>query len=153
MPRLTDTLASLEANAKHLARHAPAAEREIRRALSTSDGYPSTTSVSREPGNSELTSVEAAVERRLTIGHRHDLNIAQLIEQADQLTARLVALVNAWLPAPTRGSNERCSGGGSLPGALEWGRPDCDNIASRRGLCDACYMRMTRWKPHGNDAA
>jgi hypothetical protein len=144
--RLTDTLAALEANARHLARHAPTADREIRRAISASDGYPTTTSVSREPGTSELTSVEAAVERRLTIGHRNDRNLADMIAQAEQLTARLVALVNSWLPNPERASSQRCSGGGSMPGAMQWGRPECDNIASRRGLCDACYMRMQRWR-------
>jgi hypothetical protein len=153
MPTLRTTLDALEANSRHLARWAIVADREIRRSMSEADGYPASTSTSRERGGGELTSVEAAADRRIAIGDRRSTELRQLLEQAEQVTGQLVALVNRWLPSPDRGSAERCSGGGSLPGSLDWGRPECTNIASRRGLCDACYMRMSRWQRPGGDAA
>ncbi len=154
MPNLRTTLDALEANARHLSRWAVVADREIRRALSEADGYPASTSTSRERGGGELTLVEAAADRRLAIADQRSTQLRQLLEEAERITGQLVALVNRWLPAPDRGTTERCSGGGSMPGALDWGRPECTNIASRRGLCDACYMRMLRWqKPTGGDAA
>lgn len=154
MTHLRTTLDALEANAKHLSRWAVVADREIRRALSEADGYPASTSAGRERGGGELTLVEAAADRRLAIADQRSTQLRQLLEDAERITGQLVALVNRWLPAHDRGSVERCSGGGSLPGALDWGRPECTNIASRKGLCDACYMRMLRWqKPGPGDAA
>lgn len=154
MPTLRTTLDSLEANARHLSRWAVVADREIRRATSEADGWPATTSISRERGNAELTIVEAAADRRLAIAGQRTDQLRQLLEEAERVTAQLVGLVNRWLPAHDKADTQRCSGGGSMPGALDWGRPECTNIASRRGLCDACYMRMTRWeRPTGGDAA
>jgi hypothetical protein len=142
---LSPVLRSLHANVEHLLRHAITADTAIRRAVADHDGWPSTTSIGRERGNAELTSVEAAADRRVTLVDTRSLQLRQLIEQAETITGRLVGIVNDWLPHPERGSALRCSGGGALPGALDWGRPDCTNIATRQGLCDACYMRMRRW--------
>lgn len=153
MPTLLTTLRTIEANARHLARYAPIAEREIRQRLSEADGYPTSSSVGRERGGGELTLVEAAADKRLHLADHRSVMLRELLEKAERVTSELVGLVNAWLPSPDRGSAQRCSGGGALPGALEWGRPDCTNIASRRGLCDACYMRMVRWEKFGGDAA
>jgi hypothetical protein len=149
MRKLTDTITRLDANVRHITRHATTADRQIRTSLSVADGYPTATSLGRTSGGgSELTSVEAAADKRLALGDARTEHLRQLLEQAEQLTYNIVNLVNSWLPTPERSTNDRCSGGGSLPGALDWGRPDCTNIGTSRraGLCDACYMRWKRWE-------
>lgn len=156
MRPITSTLRTIDANVKHLVRHAPTADRQIRQALSVADGYPASTGLGRKGGVAELTSVEAAADRRLQLGDTRSEQLRQLLEDVDRLTYRLVVLVNEWLPAPERSTTDRCSGGGSMDGALDWGRPDCTNIGSSRrsGLCDACWMRYARWRStQGGDAA
>lgn len=41
----------------------------------------------------------------------------------------------------------RCTGGAGEAGYLEWGRPECDNIADRdrKGMCLRCYTAGYRW--------
>lgn len=49
----------------------------------------------------------------------------------------------------------RCTGGAGEPGFLEWGRPECDNIAAgdRKGMCIACYTRQRRWEKRRQEGA
>jgi hypothetical protein len=35
-------------------------------------------------------------------------------------------------------------------GTIEWGRPDCLELPTKAGLCDACYHRERRWRKAHN---
>jgi hypothetical protein len=130
----------------------PVVERLLRE--TAPDGYPGSTIGGI--GGSELTSVEAAANARLASRDRHDWQTiaATLDTVAQALHAGLAACDRHQRPTPDDLARARCSGGMGQPGALEWGRPDCTNIASssRGGLCDACRMRRDRWRREGTAA-
>lgn len=150
MTHLPTLLDRLTATAGYLHRHAATAQKQLRRELSLHDGFPSTSSAAGGTGGGsrELTSVEAAAAARID-GVRHTGDeLVTLIANALDAANRAAQLVDRHLPPPDRGTEARCTGGGNLRGALEWGRPDCDAIGTsrRQGLCDACYARYSRWK-------
>jgi len=78
---------------------------------------------------------------------RRHQQITHGLEQLDRLAEHLLTIINADSPVYVEAKTLRCTGGKSEQGAIEWGRPDCENIAapSRSGLCDACYKRKQRW--------
>ena len=139
----------------------------------TADGHPTSTPGAPDRGNgargdSELTSVESAVEARLRLGDPnrtlrapaeayaslvlHVTTAAVAVADDDRMAARRALrsaqlIVDTWQPPVVEAYRQlRCT-----PPADEatapWARPDCENVAApnRRGLCDACSMRRHRW--------
>lgn len=82
-------------------------------------------------------------------------------KSARQAIARALAIVDEWRAplAPdeldTLKKDTRCSSSSSMPGYIEWSRPDCENVAAPGrgdGLCDACRMRRWRWEKRDEQA-
>jgi hypothetical protein len=136
------------------------------------DGFPASTPGAPDRGNggrseSELTSVESAVEARLRLSDPDPerspaeayaglcaavVAAAVAVADEDRMAARrqlraAQRIVDRWQPPVVEAYRQlRCT-----PPADEatapWARPDCENVAApnRRGLCDACSMRRHRW--------
>lgn len=156
IPRRTRLQLQLDATAQLMtsfARRAPAVLELLR--ITAPDGY-QTSTLGDGGTSSSSSSTERAVEARLRHDHAADWAlIHSAIESVERaavaLHAGLAACDRHQRPDPADTARQRCSGGMGQPGALDWGRPDCTNIAagSRGGLCDACRKRRDRWKRHG----
>jgi len=130
------------------------AETVLAARLADLDGYPSGGGVR---GSSPSTTVEGAMMRREHLHDAHEM-MARHVAFVDEHLGQLLAEAGAILGRPTSSTTDRCSGGAGLPGALEWGRPDCEENAAvyvradggwsvrEDGLCDACRMRRYRWR-------
>ena len=159
IPRRTRLQLQLDATAQLMtsfARRAPAVIELLR--ITAPDGYP--TSTLGTGRSSDLSSsTERAAEARLSHDNAADwVLIHSAIESVERaavaLRDGLAACDRHQRPDPADTARQRCSGGMGQPGALDWGRPDCTNIAagSRGGLCDACRMRRDRWRREGKVA-
>lgn len=86
------------------------------------------------------------------------LGVTEQLDDLEEHARALIAVIAdahsiclPWLPHidPDDKQAMRCSGGGDLQGALEWGRPDCTNITEPgrgTGLCSSCRGRRERWQ-------
>lgn len=149
MPTIRDNLDRLGTDIIYIRNRAPQAVRAMHDSDREHDGYPHTASGAdrQRGGNAELNSVEAAASHRSnSTAAQHQLST--LIRHAVDVVGKIVTVVDRWAPAPERATTARCSGGAGLPGNLQWGRADCDNIGTsrRKGLCDSCYQRQRRWE-------
>lgn len=148
MPRIHAQLDALTKLAEILQRRAPATLRNIDEAMQLHDGYPSTSSgVPRTGGTAELTSVERAAHGISPLMRDHD-RLVDAIRSAAAEIAKALSICDKWTPT-VDASALRCTGGAGLPGALDWGRPDCDNIAEpdrKGGLCSRCRHARDKWQ-------
>lgn len=148
-------------NTRRLARTRDLVERLIRSwptahhhaATIAADGWPLRGDTAGVRATGHTSSVEAAVIARTTgtgSGYRTADLVAEfaVLELQLEATADRMAVICDQLAGPPPPA-ARCSGGAGLDGALEWGRPDCDNFADGRpsylGLCIACYNVRRRW--------
>lgn len=154
MPTPRSQIAGLPALANQLASIAPRALVRIVRAMDEHDGFPTRGDGVGGRAGSELTSVERAAGQLLPLERDRTLILAAIAEATEamhralKVAARHMDRIDA--------SALRCTGGASLPGALEWGRPECDNIAEpdrKGGLCMACRKRRDRWQRGVGQAA
>jgi len=131
------------------------------------DGYPG----GGDGGDGGMTATEAAVFARTRYTEAADLALRLMGKLSNQAAIGasgvlyapqavvwhledLLGVCDAWeRPTAAEKAAARCTGGVGLRGALEWGRPECDNIASRRGLCDACRKREDRWARREQEVA
>lgn len=130
----------------------------------TADGHPTSTPGAPDRGNgargeSELTSVESAVESRLRLADPERSPTEAYVAMRAAVVAAALAvaeddrtetrrqlrtaqrLVDTWQPPVViQPTAHRCTPAGEE--ALEaWVRPDCEANAVRSGLCSACYQR------------
>jgi hypothetical protein len=121
----------------------------ISRAADVNDGYKTTASgADTGPGGGSDTtsSVERAVERRLGASHGKPGPVTDLTDLEDwvraiaQLQSLILGAFDRYTDTLTdkERSALRCIGDGTPQGA------NCDRWASRKGMCDACYMRARR---------
>lgn len=127
---------------------------ELARRMAEHDGYPSGRADGAGRGSAELTTVERAAGHLLPL-NRDRSAILGAIDSASAEIHRAITIAQRYLPQidPTA---LRCTGGVGEPGHLDWGRPDCTDIAEadrRGGLCVACRKRRDRWKNGQAEAA
>lgn len=100
----------------------------------------------------ELTSVEAAADRRRWLEQQHD-QMEDDIKTLGQilLSARRVAQMTMGQRLVHRsldGHEERCNRGGRRDGSHVWGDPLCERIAdpTKAGMCDVCWEAERAWR-------
>ena len=132
----------------NLAARLPVAIATLRRELDIVDGYPATTlgdGMSRS--TADLTSVERAADARWRMsGNLDDLRdmattIVELVNTMNTMTDR--ALGTRAPAADVARCRDHQLGRDGVP---DWGRPDCEELPAKAGLCSACYRRETRWR-------
>ncbi len=119
------------------------------------DGYPTSTMPGGPTGSgSSSTETQALIRAQQNAGHDWQIILTTIDTCARSLHAGLAALDRHQRPHPDDVARARCTGGMGQPGAIDWGKPDCTNIAThgRGGLCDACRMRRDRWRRQGDAA-
>lgn len=129
---------------ENLATKLPHARHHIHQQINTIDGWRATgeTDIKVQHTN-ELTPVETAAQQRLNLWQQ----LTDLETQARHLaTIAANACNNADHITGTRIETPRCTGGFGRDGAIQWGRPDCQDIRGRGELCIACYHRERRWR-------
>ena len=153
MTSVRTVIAGLPALADQASRLSPKALARIVRLMDEHDGYPSRGEGSGR-GSSEMTSVERAAGQLLPLDRDRTHLIAALVE-AHEAMHRAIKIAGKHLDK-IDASTLRCTGGAGLQGALEWGRPDCDNIAEadrKGGLCSRCRHARDRWTRERSQAA
>jgi hypothetical protein len=147
--QLAAAVGLLEAYAELL----PVAVHHLQRELVVLDGYASSTTGRSDPtppGTSEMTSVERAADARLRLTSAVD----QIRDDRDAILSLISSALHICrqaigerAPVPATRCADALHG---REGAIEWGRPDCEELPSKAGLCGACYFRERRWREsHG----
>lgn len=148
----TRTDIQIDAAVGLLARYAvqfPEALHHIDRELRALDGYPASTmgdGMSRS--TAELTTVERGADARL----RLSVVRSQLVDDRDAILSLISSALAVCRDA--LGHREAAASGVARchdalhgrEGALEWGRPECEDLPVKAGLCSACYRRELRWR-------
>lgn len=146
-----DALETLVGRARHAVPDALAVLEGRRAHL---DGYSGSKGDGR--GGAELTSVERTADARLALADS-EWWMARRIALAAESVSVVLAECGDLMGRPGAVGADRCHGGSSMPGAIEWGRPDCHELAATyprvdgghsiryEGLCVACYNRRRRW--------
>lgn len=154
MPSVRHQLAGLPALASQVASVAPRALRRIVALQDEHDGFPTRGDGVGGRSGSELTSVERAAGQLMPLERDRTLILAAIAE-AHEAMHRALKIAGRHLDR-IDASTLRCTGGAGMPGSLEWGRPECDDIAEadrRGGLCAACRKRRDRWQRGASEAA
>lgn len=156
MPTVRTVIASLPALADQTASLAPRALKRIAALIDEHDGFPSRGEFVGGRTMSDTSSVERAALQLLVMPLQKDHDeITALVKDIEAKMKRVVSLSSRHLDR-IDASTLRCTGGAGLPGAIEWGRPDCTDLqeADRKGgLCMACRKRRDRWQRERATAA
>ena len=146
MPSARTVIAGLPALAEQTARLTPRALRRIVALEDEHDGFP-TRGEGVGRGSSDLTPVERAAGQLLPLTRDREA-ILRAVDEAHHALHRALKIAERYLDR-IDASSLRCTGGAGLPGAIEWGRPDCTDVAEadrKGGLCMACRKRRDRWQ-------
>ena len=146
--RITAQLSALDRMLENVTKQSTPALAAIKLRTQDNDGYPSTASGSDNgpTGTNTHSSVERAVERRLGATESKTGPVTDLEDVSDFLAAAALAFDNCIkiLGRYSTGLSDsersalRCIGDDTPDGAA------CERWATRKGLCDACYMRGRR---------
>lgn len=146
MPTVRTVIAGLPALADQAARLSPRALQRLVRLMDEHDGFP-TRGEGGGRGTAELTTVERAAGQLLPLD-RDRRNLIAALDEAHHALHRAIRLSTRYLDK-IDASTLRCTGGAGMRGAIEWGRPDCDNIAEpdrKGGLCSRCRHARDKWQ-------
>lgn len=123
--------------------------------LSAIDGFAAGAGDNR--GTSSSTTVESAMLQRENLHDALDMLRLHLVFINDH-AATALAEYGDLVGRPNATGTDRCNGGSGMAGAIDWGRPDCEELAASYqrvdggwqprydGLCIACYHRRRRWR-------
>jgi len=147
-------LTQLHTTLRYLTAHTPIAIGHINTEINAHDGYPTGASEISVATTRSSSIVEQAAGHLLPLTDE----LAYLdyhLDQAERHIARLVSATQRRSPAITDDDKRRmrCTGGGDLAGAIEWGDSACTEWADAGGLGPACRMRRMRWQRRQHDQA
>lgn len=154
MPSARNVIAGLPSLADQAARLTPRALRRLVALEDDVDGYPTRGEGGGSRSTSESTPVERAAAQLLPLSRDREA-ILRAVDDAHHALHRAIGLASKYLDKIDT-ATMRCTGGASLDGALDWGRPDCDNISEpdrKGGLCSRCRHARERWQRERAQAA
>lgn len=101
-----------------------------------------------------LTTVEATVDARLNLEHRHRY-IESLIKTITVVASEALTECNRVLGTRLPTVTEPCKvGQKGKDGTIDWGDPLCDEDGEKAGLCARHYMAWYRWRKNaGHDTS